>query len=287
MATPNKDDNADKATEESFVETQEEETSVPEPSTEESQTASEEDSEAPETPEKAEELSGEEELTEEEKKRLSVKAQKRFSELSKKAKRVDELEKEVEASRQQQENEFTADIKSATEAVSQSQAPGRLPWEADLEKGEPVELSPDDYKRDVLTTADSLVQTRLAQARRLDAKENEIKSDLNTIQQKYEILNPDSSKYDEGLSSKMADLFQVQLRANPNVKLSDFVDTVMEVRQAGKKEGEDEVSAKLVEQKSEEALSPSEPEVESLQKPFESMSLDEKEKYLKDHGLWE
>ncbi len=282
MATP-KDVTAEEPTEENLAETPEEETSVTESSTEE-QTALEEAPEVTETPEKAEKPSETEELTEEEKKKLSVKATKRFADLSKKAKRADELEKEVGALRQAQEATFTAGIKPETGAVSPlPQAPGRLPWEADLEEGKPVELSPEDYKRDVLATADWIVRARLGQA----DKASEIKDDLNNIQKKYDVLNPDSDRYEKDFSIKLAGLFQNQLKANPNVKLSDFVGTIMEVRQGGKEEGTAETTAQLAEQKAEEALTPGEPELESIEKSFEEMDLDEKEKYLKDHGLWE
>jgi len=284
MPTPSKDVKAEEPVEENLVETQEEETSIPETSAEENQTDLEEDLETSETSEKMKKPTEEEEFTEEERKKLSVKAQKRFADLSKKAKRADELEKEVERLHQAQGNAFIAGLRPETEAVSQIPTiPGRLPWETDLEQGQPVEISPEDYKRDVITTADGIVRARIG----LVEKANEIRSDLNDVQKKYDVLNPQSDKYDEKFSIKLAGLFQNQLKANPNVKLSDFVDTIMEVRQGGREEGTAEATATLAEQKAEEALTPSEPEIESIEKPFEKMNLEEQEKYLKDHGLWE
>ena len=282
MAAPN-DEQVEIPAEENLVETPEEETSVPESSTEE-QTDLEGEPETSGAPEKAEKPSEEEGLTEEEKKKLSMKAQKRFAELSKKAKQADVLEKEIKTLRETQEKEFTTGIKPEVGATSPlSQGVGRLPWEGSLEQGQPVEISPDDYKRDVLTTADWLVQARIGQAE----KASEVKSDLVDIQKKYDILNPGSGKYDKDLSRRLAGLFKAQFQANPNVRLSSFVDAIMEVRQKGKEEGTAETSATLAEQKAEEALTPGEVESEQVEKPFSAMSLDEQEKYLKDHGLWE
>ena len=272
-------------TEEKPVETPAEETPVSEASTEK-ETVSKEVPEAPETPEKAEKPSEAEELTEEERKKLSVKAQRRYTDLSKKAKRADELEKEVGALRQQQDT-FMAGLGPKVPTEPTYQAPPKLPWETEAEAGGTPEISPEDYKRDVLTTSDWLVQTRIAQARRLDAREAGIKEDLRQIQETHEELNPKSDKYDEELSKKLAGLFNQQLRANPDARLQDFIGTVMSVRQGGEDKGKQETTAKLATQKAEEALTPSEAEVEDIQKPFEEMDLQEQEKYLKDHGLWE
>jgi len=282
MATPT-DESVEIPAEENLVETPEEKTSVPESSTEE-QTDLEGEPKTPETPEKAEKPSEEKGLTEEEKKKLSVKAQKRFAELSKKAKQAEVLEKEVKALRETQEKEFTTGIKPEVGATSPVTGEvGKLPWEAGLGQDQPTEITLDDYKRDVLTTADWLVQARIGQTE----KASEVKSDLADIQKKYDVLNPGSGKYDQDLSRKLAELFKAQFQANPNVKLSSFVDTIMEVRQKGKEEGTAETSATLAEQKAEEALTPGEVESEQIEKPFSAMSLDEKEKYLREHGLWE
>lgn len=282
MASP-KDEKVVQTAEEKPAETSAEETSAQESSTEE-KTASKEVPEAPVAPEKAEKPTEEQEFSEEEKQKLSVKAQKRFSELSKKAKRTDELEKELEQLRLQQEGQFTAGLKPEAGAVSPSPQAPKLPWE---DQQGTQEVTVDDYKRDVLSTADWLVQARLNQVRQIDDKVDEIKNDLGKVQQKWEKLNPDSDNYDKGLSTNLAELYNNQLKANPKVKLYDFVETIMGIHEKGKEEGTQATSASVVKQKSEEALTPSEAEMETAQKPFEEMNLDEKEKYLKDHGLWE
>ena len=272
--------------EEKPEETLETETSSPEASAGEPETDLEEGLEAPETPEKAEKLAEAEDLTEEERKNLSVKAQKRFTDLSKKAKRADELKKEVEALRQKQAEGFTAGL-DKPEPVATPEVPPGLPWEADIEAGKSVDISAEDYKRDVVTTADSLVRARIQQARALDAKAIEVQSDLRALQATHSELDPESDNYDEELSTKLAGLFGEQLKANPNAKLSEFAGTVMSLRQGGEEKGKDAATAKLAAQKSEEALTPSTAEIEDVSKPFEEMNLQEQEKYLRDNGLWE
>jgi hypothetical protein len=61
----------------------------------------------------------------------------------------------------------------------------------------------------------------------------------------------------------------------------------MSVRKAGEEKGKSEAVETLKNQQSEEVLSPQEAETEDIEVKFEDLSLEEQEKYLKDHGLWE
>lgn len=284
MASPN-DEEGEITSEEKLVEAPATETSA-ESSTEE-QTVSEETSDVSETPEKAEKLAEAEDLTEEERKRLSVKAQKRFSKLSKKAKRADELDKEVRILREGQERGFTAGFEPASMADRRPVAPPVFPWEEGIEKGQSQTVTPEEYRRNVLTTADWLVKARIGQADTRRDKVVEVKTDLVEVQRKYSNLDPKSENFDKDLSTKLATLYNNQLKADPRAKLLDFVNTVMDVRKGGKEEGQAEAQATLSEQKAEEALTPSTAEVEEAPVNFEELGLEEQEKYLKDHGLWE
>lgn len=247
---------------------------------------SEDSSEESETPEKAEKTPDKEELPEDVKK-LSPKAQDRYRDLAKKGSeaeaRAKAAEEELETLRQELGDEFTGSVKPKLGADSFSQQPPKLPWESDLESGQPKELSVDDYKRDVVQTADWLVKARLGQVE----KANEVQRDLDRLQGKYEVLNPESEGFDKELSTKLAGLFRKQIQADPSSNLYSFVDSIMEVRSKGKEEGQAETTAVLAQQKSEEALTPAESDLEQEETKFEDLSLDEQEKWLKDRGLWE
>lgn len=275
-------------------------TSAPEASTGEEKPSTEEVIEVSEAPEKVEKLAETEELTEEEKKQLSEKAQKRYRKLDKKAKDAEqkaaELEKEIEKLRETQEQRFTIGIKppqfeagkqplttadSRTQPASQDRPTGQLPWAEKTPPQEERVITEDDYKRDVIGLADYIVRARLDQ----HDKANRIKSDLKDMESKYSELNPDSPDYSVEMSEKLSELFETQVRVNPDARLKTFVNDIMSLRKSGEEKGKAEVTAKLVEQKAEEAVTPSEvapPPDES----FEDMTLEEKEKYMKEHGLW-
>lgn len=278
-------------------------TSASESLPDEEKPATEEVTEVSETPEKAEKPAETEKLTEEEKKQLSDKAQKRYRHLSEKSRKAEaraaELEKEVEKLRATQEKRFTSGIqpfplgtqeKPPAMAVSQEEpsipATEKLPWEPQAPAtpapaGEVREISEEDYKRDVIQTADYIIRARLGQFE----KSNEIKTDLKDVESKYPELNPDSSEYSEEMSNKLSKLFEAQLRAAPGTRLKTFVTDIMSLRKSGEEKGKAEVTAKVVEQKAEEAVSPSEV-APPAEKSFEEMTLEEKEQYMKEHGLW-
>jgi len=274
-------------------------TSESETSTDKIKPSTEEVAEVSETPEKVKKLTETEGLNEGEKKQLSEKAQKRYRTLNKRAKDAEQkatkLEEEVGKLRDAQEQRFVSGVKPAqfetgkqppttavsrTQPLSKGQPSGQVPWEGQTPQGERV-ITEDEYKRDILQTADYIVKTRINQYE----KSNLIKNDLKDVEGKYSELNPDSVDYSEKMSKKLSELFDVQLRANPSVRLKTFVNDIMTLRKSGEEKGKAEVTAKLVEQKAEEAVTPSEvapPEEMS----FEEMTLEEKEKYMKEHRLW-
>lgn len=245
------------------------------------------------------------EWTDEDQKHLSDRAQKRIRDLNEKARRAEELELELKTLRgDSQKERFTENYDSAIKQplfsrnnaeqvepsfgeITPQTDTSRLPWDTTPQEQEFEEkvLSPEDYQRDVMSSADILVQARLAQYQ----KSLEIKSDLEKMEQKYPELNPDSSDYSDNVSKKLASLFDTQLRTNPQAKLANFIDSIMTLREDKAKESvkkaQASLSARTLEQKSEEAISPHEIESEP-EKPFETLSIEEKEAYLKEKGLW-
>jgi hypothetical protein len=280
--------NTDEKVEEPVDQQAEEIPETPEDATSEASTEETPSEESVEVEAEAEAVSETEpELTEDERKNLSEKAQKRYSKLANKAAETDRLREEVRTLKEAQGTEFTAGVNPVPVAGSQPQALPKLPWEEALERGEDPTLTPEDYKRDVLANADVIVEQRIKESEARRDKVSEVKDDLLETHKKYDRLNPNSETFDKELSTKLATLYNNQLKADPSARLLDFVDTVMDVRESGKEEGKVEATSQLSEQEAEEALTPSETGGEEAPVNFEELPLAEQEKYLKDHGLWE
>lgn len=170
-------------------------------------------------------------------------------------------------------------------SIPNLQTPG-LPWDQ-----ENSEVTPEDYQRDVVQTANQIVQAQVANVEFRLRKEQEIKEDYNEIEHKYEELNPESSNYNEELSNKIADLYKTQLKADKKVRLNKFVGEIMSIRHEGQERGQQQVTARLVEQKAEEAVTSS-PETSGessldVNALFKDPSrIEEQEAYLKKHGQW-
>jgi len=245
-----------------------------------------------------------EEWTDEDQKHLSQRAQNRIRDLNEKAKKADELAEEIKSLRSSKQKErFTGSYEEAIKqplfdpafpknspSLGEMKPQGdttQLPWDINPQENnfEEKVLTPEEYQKDVYSTADILVQARLAQYQ----KQVEIQKDLEKIEVKYPELNPDSEDYSNEVSTKIAELFEVQLKSNPNAKLATFVDSIMSLRESKSKEVEKKVqesfSVRTLEQKAEEAITPHEIEP-TPEKPYEKMTIEEKESYLKDKGLW-
>jgi len=232
-------------------------------------------------------------LSEDDQRHLSERTQKRIRELNEKAKKAEELEVELEELKSRQEDRFVKPYENAinkglfTDDNSFQNTPFEtssnksLPWDMEQPQSEEKVITMEEYQKNVLNTADIIVQARMAQFN----KANEIRSDLEKVESKYEELNPESDEYNEDVSNKISSLFETQLKADQNARLSKFVDSIMSLRKKSEQKGKDSVTTKMVEQKAEEAISPHEIEP-APDKPFEKLSLDEKEKYLKEKGLW-
>ena len=225
---------------------------------------------------------------------VSERASKRFQELANAKNqaeaRVKELEEKIGTTRAEDQEKFLEGVNPPNEAVSQqpTQQPtaNGLPWD----QPQPTEVTMDDYKRDVVSTANAIAEARVNDVAFKLRKENEIRTDYLKVAAKYKELDPESDSYKKGLSEKIAGLFKDQVMRNPNAKLYDFTNAIMELREEGKVAGQSDVTARLVQQKAEEALTPSaeggnEPEpIDIFKDPKKG---DEQEAYLKKHGLWE
>jgi len=183
-----------------------------------------------------------EELTEGEIARLSGKAQRRYRQL---ANEKADLEKKLaESSLTKQVDDL---IPPVNEAAPESTG---LPWES--ADGQPKEITWDQYSKDIAAKAEQLVEQKLA-AR--EAQTN-VKQDAAEAKQKYPELNDESLEdYNEDLDRFIADKFIQLQKANPQARLIEFVDQVMELRKQGEQQGKQQTTTKLAEQIAEQAVS--------------------------------
>jgi len=278
------------ADDEQVVNTGETETPDAPATSAEEKTTSDDKPEAPEAPEKAETTQEPPDLTDGEKKSLSDKAQKRIRYLAEKAKKADELEAKGES---EGPEKFMGALQP--QPMADSQQPGQpkgLPWDPQsAQPTEPREISPEEYEQEVAQKADMIASARVKFENFKLKKEFEIKDDYKKIVGKWDVLNPESSSYNKELSDTIGGLFDKQLQADPNAKLYKLTESIMKVRKGGQEQGKTEVTTKLVEQKAEEAVTPSPETGPAPEKPEalfnDPKRVDEQEAWLKKHGAWE
>lgn len=195
-----------------------------------------------------------EDLTEEEKSSLSDKTNKRIRYLAEKVKRYEE-----------------AQGVGLSGAAQTSQPESALPW---MQKPEVSrEVTQEEYERELTEKANTVVKAQMAEYER----RQRIRDDVRLVEQTYEELNPESDNYDEKLSDMLGKQFSKIAKADPSASLADYVEEVMSLRESGKNAGKSEVSAKVVQQAANQALSP-----KGESEPTEGSSEDELIKLRKE-----
>ena len=184
-----------------------EEASISESSTEETK-ATEEVETPPEETESTEEVEPAETQTEtEEAPKKGANA--RIRELNAKAKSAEEKAKGLE----QQLAELTGSV--------EPQAPSAQ-YTPQVEAG--VEITPEQYKEDVLKTAQTMVDLKIKQSEAVSRINNE----ANQVVQIYPQLDPDSDSYDKELSESVTEATLAYVKANPyTASPKKFVEKLM------------------------------------------------------------
>ena len=150
---------------------------------------------------------------------------------------------------------------------------GQRQYQPQVEPG--AEISPDQYKQDVMRTADSIVQIRIKQQ---DAV-NRINNEANTVVGKYPQLDPESNKFDRELSDSVTAAVEASVRANPyKASPKKLVAKMMKPYNRAVTKQVGEVTENIAKQVSETATRPT--GVASSEKKFEELSLKEMEKKL-------
>jgi len=190
--------------------------------------------------------------------------------------RVQELNtkaKEAEARAKEAELKSKSLAEKIEELTSSSGETERTQYQPQVEPGS--EVSPDQYKQDVMRAADSLVQIRIKQQNAV----NRINNEANDAIKEYPQLDPKSKEYDRELSDSVTAAVEAHVRADPyKASVSKFVAKLMKpynravTKQVGK------VTENIAKQVSETATRPT--SVASGEKKFEELSIKEMEKKL-------
>jgi hypothetical protein len=147
------------------------------------------------------------------------------------------------------------------------------PYQPQVEPGSEIGL--DQYKQDVMRTADSLVSLRIKQQETL----GKINNDAQNVIKKYPQLDPDSDTFDKDLSDSITEAVEAHVKADPyKASVGQFVDRLMKpyTRAVNKEVGQ--VTEKLAKQVSETALRPTQNRV--VEKTTKDKSIAELEAEL-------
>jgi hypothetical protein len=137
------------------------------------------------------------------------------------------------------------------------------------------EISPDQYKQDVMRTADSLVQIRLRQQEAI----SRINEEAIDAVREYPQLDPKSERFDKELSESVTAAVEAHVRLNPyQASVGQFVAKLMKPYNRAVTNEVGKVTEKIAKQVSETATRPT--QVASGSKKFEELSIKEMEEKL-------
>ena len=137
------------------------------------------------------------------------------------------------------------------ELTGSNEPQGYTPYTPSVEPGS--EISPDQYKQDVMRTADGIVTLKLKQQEAI----SRIKSESLEAVRKYPELDPDSEHFNKELSDTVTEAVEAVVRDKPySASVSKFVDKLMKPYQRAVTTEVGKVSEKLATQVSQSALKP-------------------------------
>lgn len=174
-----------------------------------------------------------EEMTDEQISSLSSKAQRRYQQLANENRRLRE---------QVGEGMYKAMQPEDTPALT------ALPWQN--QQAEERIITEQDYQRDIAAKADAVVKARMNEFQRTQ----QLKEDVRTLESTYEELNPESDSYDAELTDTIVEQFRYVSKGNPQVRLADYADKIMRLRERGRETGKSEVSKKVLQQAAKQAV---------------------------------
>jgi len=140
-----------------------------------------------------------------------------------------------------------------------------------------------DYNQEIARQAEMIADLKLQQfeqKQQVKAIAENFERDVDVVERKYPELNADSDKYDSALSNKIASMYEKLSVKNPDIRLKDIVDDVMDVASRQTNRANAEVSASVAKAAAETTLKPDTTSNDSGKKDFSDLSLDEMEQQL-------
>jgi hypothetical protein len=211
---------------------------------EESQVEPEEESTGEEPAEEESEESSEESEEPEDVRQLSAKAQKRFRNLS------------------TENNQLKEELNRLRYTVNTLQGLGYSKTEAekiapDIDTTGLTEITEDQYKQDVAKQARYIVKDELSKRDKMEqwTRQREwFQQDLETIEQKYPELNPDSDEYNKDLDSFIGDYYERLRLQDPNLRVKDVAEKIISLNKKSLEKKKREDVNKLAKKASSQAI---------------------------------
>lgn len=145
----------------------------------------------------------------------------------------------------------------------------------DIQTIEPgAEVTSEQYKADVVRTAQSIAQLEVAKAKMLDT----INRESTDAMRDHPELDPNSDVFDRELSDTITDSVRAQIQTNPTASVKKLVDSLMKPYRKSVDKQVAENTKELAKQASETALRPS--QVKGVEKAFEDLTPAEMEQRL-------
>jgi len=189
----------------------------------------------------------------------------RVRELNAKAKSAEERARDAEI----KVESLSAKIEELMGSVEPSSQEQFIPQ---VEPG--AEISPDQYKQDVMRTADGIVQLRIKQREVID----KINNDTREAEAKYPALDVKSDDFDKELSESITAGVEAHVRSSANPNVGKFIDKLMKPYKGAVEREVGKVGESLAKQASQTAVKPT--SVTKGEKTFEELSEKEMEKKL-------
>jgi hypothetical protein len=146
-----------------------------------------------------------------------------------------------------------------------------------------TELTVEQYQQQVARQAEMIADLKLQQFEQKQlAKEraDNFERDVDNIERKYPELNADGNQYDPALSNKIASMYEKLSNKNPDIRLKDIVEDVMDVATRQSNRSDAKVKASVAQAAAETTLKPDTTSKDTDKKDFSSLSLDEMEQQL-------
>jgi len=138
-----------------------------------------------------------------------------------------------------------------------------------------AEISADQYKQDVVRTAQSIAQIEVAKERLV----NQINKEALESMTDHPELDPKSEVFDKELSDTITESVRAQIQANPSASVKRLVNNLMKPYRRAVDKQVAENTASVSKQVAESALRPA-TSVRAPEKPFEELSIKEMEQKL-------